>query len=131
MMEETETVRPLNDISEELKILLSIEEQIDLVYRLNETLPIEYRMIQLNSYQASNLISVIKATGYDFKSIGMNSSMDDDKEILKNNPLSVLNSGDWLIEIYNKVKELDRSHNPNKTALQYIEEAKEILKRAS
>lgn len=127
-MEEVE--RPLNDISEELKILLSLEEQIDLVNKLNKTLPIENRLISLNAYQITNLLQALKATGYDFNAIGMNSSMEGTDKVLKNNPLSVLNSGDWLGEIYNILKEhyiaIQPSVNPNRTALEYINESKKI-----
>ena len=50
-------------------------------------------VLVLNDYQASNLKAVIEASGVNFWRVIQNDGIED-------NPLSVLNTGDWIGEIY-------------------------------
>ena len=58
--------------------------------------------IILNEYQIANLRSALEAAGY----------CDWSTQVL-NNPLYVLQTGDWLGEIYNKLPEVD--YQPNES----------------
>jgi hypothetical protein len=65
-------------------------------------------VLVLDAYEASNLREALRATGYG--------------EPFHRSPLSVLHSGDWVGQVWQKVP--DTGHPPNATAAEYAERAR-------
>lgn len=60
--------------------------------------------IELSDYEIANLRAAIEAAGYNGWAPGA-------PPVPDRNPLHVLNTGDWLGEVYNKLPQVD--HPPN------------------
>src|SRR5437763_1849787 len=64
-------------------------------------------ILELNDYEAANLGSALKAALI--------------WQDVPDNPLRVLNSGDWIAQIYHKLPELEQ--RPNRTPEEYVKES--------
>lgn len=79
--------------------------------------------ILLDDYEVANLRAAFEAIGYGQRKCESCGSIKTFWPIVGDSPLNVLNSGDWLGQIYNKLPEL--SHAPNVKPEEYAQRARD------